>query len=152
MEKQIKRTILLAKRSFIGFWLLPLLLILLFELTGETVGALASDVRATYLMETVSILLVAVCVPVSLKIFSWVMLKRIDNASIDRALVLYRSWSSVRLLLLSFPVIAGLLTYYLALSTGGLLCTLIALTASLFCVPGEKRLRRELHIDNETEA
>ena len=35
------------------------------------------------------------------------------------------------------------------LSTTGLLCALIALTASLFCLPGEERLRRELHIERE---
>lgn len=44
---------------------------------------------------------------------------------------------------------AGFLTYYGMLSTTGLLCALIALTASLFCLPGEERLRRELHIERE---
>ena len=35
------------------------------------------------------------------------------------------------------------------LSTTGILCALIALTASLFCVPSEKRMRQELFIQQE---
>ena len=55
----------------------------------------------------------------------------------------------IRLVLLLLPLLAGFLTYYVMLSTTGLLCALIALTASLFCLPGEERLRRELHIERE---
>ena len=55
------------------------------------------------------------------------------------------------MVLLALPVIAGFLTYYAMLSTTGLLCGLIALTASLFCLPGEERLRRELHIERDVE-
>ena len=50
---------------------------------------------------------------------------------------------------LALPLMAGFLTYYGMLSTTGLLCALIALTASLYCLPGEERLRRELHIERE---
>ena len=55
----------------------------------------------------------------------------------------------VRLALLAMPVLAGFLTYYMMLSNKGVLCALIALTASLFCLPGENRLRKELHIEKE---
>ena len=55
----------------------------------------------------------------------------------------------MRLALLAVPVLAGFLTYYMMLSNKGVLCALIALTASLFCLPGENRLRKELHIDKE---
>ena len=87
--------------------------------------------------------------PVSLKLFSWVLTKQIDVVAITDALRLYVLWSGVRLALLAIPVVAGFLTYYMVLSNKGVLCALIALTASLFCLPGEKRLREELHIDKE---
>ena len=51
------------------------------------------------------------------------------------------------MLMLEAAVIINILTYYLTLSNTGLLCALITLTASLFCIPGEKRLREELHIN-----
>ena len=57
----------------------------------------------------------------------------------------------MRLALLAIPVLAGFFTYYVMLSSTGVLCALIGLTASLFCLPGEGRLRKELHIDKEEE-
>ena len=105
--------------------------------------------RATYFAETVTILLTAALVPVSLKLFSWVLAKKIDVVAITDALRLYALWSGVRLALLAVPVLAGFLTYYMMLSNKGVLCALIALTASLFCLPGENHLRKELHIDKE---
>lgn len=75
--------------------------------------------------------------------------RRIDRVGIAYALQLYVFWSGMRLVLLALPLLAGFLTYYGMLSTTGLLCALIALTASLFCLPGEERLRRELHIERE---
>ena len=102
--------------------------------------------------ETLSILLVAACVPVSLKLFAWVLTRKIDKVSLPEALRLYSFWSKVRVAMLSLPVWVGLAVYYLTLSNKGLLCAFIALTASLFCLPGEGRLRKELHINKEEEA
>lgn len=111
----------------------------------------ADDVRTGYFAETWTILLTAVCVPVALKLFAWRLTKRIDLVGLPEALRLYVRWSEIRLLLLAVPVVAGCAADYCLLSNTGTLCTLIALTASLFCLPGEQRLRRELHIDKEDE-
>ena len=90
--------------------------------------------------------------PVSLKLFSWMLERRIDVVTFPEALRLYSRWSGVRLLLLFIPIAAGLFLYYLMWSSTGMLCALIGLTASLFCLPGEERLRKELHIDKEDES
>ena len=50
---------------------------------------------------------------------------------------------------MEFVVVFNLAGYYFTLSSTGALCALIGLTASFFCLPGEKRLRAELHIDKE---
>lgn len=55
----------------------------------------------------------------------------------------------IRLGILEVAIVTNLLCYYLTLSTTGNLCMLIGLTASLFCLPGEKRLRNELHITKD---
>ncbi len=149
MEEQIKKTAARVRSAFVYFWILPILLVILGETGGDWVGMYAGDVRATYLAETVAILLVAINVPVSLKLFSWMLVKKIDTVSLPEALRLYLLWSSVRLILLAIPVLAGFFTYYMMLSNKGVLCALIALTASLFCLPGEERMRRELHIHRE---
>jgi uncharacterized membrane protein len=46
-------------------------------------------------------------------------------------------------------VLVGLMCYYLTMSKSSGLCALIGLVATLFCIPGDERLRRELHIDKE---
>lgn len=72
MEEQIKHIASRLKVIFISFWLLPVIWIIVGENGGDWVGMYAADVRTTYFAETLSILLVAVCVPVSLKLFAWV--------------------------------------------------------------------------------
>lgn len=149
MEEQIKKTAARVRSAFAYFWILPILLVILGETGGDWVGMYADDVRVTYLAETISILLVAINVPVSLKLFSWMLVRKIDTVSLPDALRLYLLWSSVRLILLAIPVLAGFFTYYMMLSNKGMLCALIALTTSLFCLPSEERMRRELHIHRE---
>ena len=97
MEEQIKKTAARVRTTFAYFWMLPILLVLLGETGGEWVGMYAGDVRATYMAETITILLAASCVPVSLKLFSWVLIRKIDVVTLPEALRLYALWSGVRL-------------------------------------------------------
>lgn len=151
MEKQIKKSVARVRATYVCFWMLPILFVLLGEAGGEWVGMCAGDVRVTYMGEAITILSTACCVPVSLKLFAWVLVRKIDVATLPEALRLYAFWSSVRLVLLAIPVLVGFLVYYTMLSSTGGVCALIGLTASLFCLPGEGRLRKELHIQKEDE-
>ena len=151
MEERIKRIVMYLKALYACCWVVPLLVGIASEMDTPWIGALAGDVRAAYGVETLVILLTVVCVPLSLKLFAWVLARRIDVVGIDRALRLYGVWSTVRALLLFLPALGGFLGYYLLLSNKCLLCGLIALVAMLFCVPGQKRLRKELHIDQGGE-
>mgnify|MGYP001775298231 CR=1 FL=1 len=151
MEERIKRIVMYLKALYVFCWVVPLLVGIASEMDTPWLGALAGDVRAAYGVETLVILLTVVCVPLSLKLFAWVLARRIDVVGIDRALRLYGVWSTVRALLLFLPALGGFLGYYLLLSNKCLLCGLIALVAMLFCVPGQKRLRNELHIDQGGE-
>lgn len=151
MEELIRKAVRFLRTLYISFWLLPAVVVLLGETTEGWVGYYAGDVRTAYFAEVLCILLAAVCVPVSLKLFAWVLERKIDVAGMGRALQLYVFWSGIRMVILALPVVAGFLTYYAMLSTTGLLCGLIALTASLFCLPGEGRVRRELRIEREGE-
>ena len=102
MEEQIKRIVAYTKISYVVFWLLPVSVVVAGECGSGWVGLCADNVQATYLAETLVILLTAGCV-----------------------------------------------AYYLMLSNKSILCALIALTASLFCLPGEGRLRNELKINGD---
>ncbi|MDR0939544.1 MAG: hypothetical protein LBN29_09395 [Mediterranea sp.] len=149
MEEQIKRAVRDLNIVYIFFWLMPAALLAAAELDLLPVGTMADDKRATYYFETVCILLTAAFVPLSLKIFSLALKRKIDKMSIEQALSRYVRWSVVRLAMLELVVVVSLLCYYLTQGNTGNLCMLIGLAASFFCLPGEKRLRAELHIDKD---
>ncbi|WP_455585248.1 hypothetical protein [Bacteroides sp.] len=149
MEERIRHIVKSLKTGYILFWVVAILLVIGGETELLPVGILADNVRACYFLETIGILLTAVCIPLSMKLFSLVLTRKIDKLTFPIALSRYASWSFVRLGLLGLVVIYNLLCYYMTLSSTGALCALCALTASFFCLPGEKRLRNELHIDKE---
>lgn len=146
MEEQIKRIVRNLNIGYIFFWIFPAFLLGAGEFDLLPVGVWADDTRIAYFFETICILLTAICVPLSLKLFSLVLKKQIDRLAITDALKRYLKWSYVRLALLEVAIVLSVLCYYLTLSNTGNLCMLIGLTASLFCLPSEKRLRNELHI------
>lgn len=134
--------------QYYTFWLLPVLLAIAYETDVLPVGLYAGDPRMMYVWETVGILTVIVCVPISLKLFSVVLKRKIDEAHLTEALSKYVFWSGVRLGILEIAVLLNVFVYYLTLSNVGAFCGLIALTASVFCFPSEKRMREELNIMN----
>ncbi|MCD8293609.1 MAG: hypothetical protein LUC23_07615 [Prevotellaceae bacterium] len=149
MEETIRKTERLIQWMYLCFWLLPLAVVVCGEAGGDWVGSLAEVKRAAYWSQAAVILLTAVCIPLSLKLFSWVLAGKVNTVPLDKALPLYARWCGIRLALLLIPALAGVLSYYLFLNNTGLLCSMMALVASLFCVPGKGRLRRDLHIEKD---
>ncbi len=151
MEEHIKRAVRNLNISYVFFWVLPAFLLGAGEFELIHVGSIEGKIQATYYFETIGILLTALCIPLSLKLFSLVLKKKIDNMTITLALKRYVQMSIVRLGILEIAIIVNLLCYYLTLSSTGNLCMLIGLTASLFCLPSEKKLRNELHISKDED-
>ena len=149
MEEQIKLAVRNLNIGYIIFWVVPAFLLGAGELELFPIGVWADDTKFIYYFETICILITALCVPLALKLFSLVLKKKIDHLSIIIALKRYVLFSIVRLVLLEVVIILNILCFYLTLSNTGNLCMLIGLTAALFCLPGEKKLRNELHITKE---
>ena len=137
MEEQIRRAVRNLNISYVFFWVLPAFLLGAGEFELFPVGGLVDNAPAIYYFETVGILLTALCVPLSLKLFSLVLKKKIDHMTITLALKRYVQWNIVRLGVLEVAIVVNLLCYYLTLSSTGNLCMLIGLTASLFCLPDD---------------
>ena len=146
MQQLIQRIVRQLSILHALVWLTPILLLAYYELLPEQNGLWADDVRASYLAETITILLTALCVPLSLKLFAGALPHRINICSTEQALKRYRCWSTLRLLLLWIPVVSGMLTFYLCMSYSGLLCALIALVATLFCRPSQKSLTQQIKL------
>ena len=94
-----------------------------------------------FYVEVVNVLLVIVCVPLSLKLFSLNTQRCLLRMNKDEALASYHLWSLVRLGLLLICMEIGVLTYYLLLDNKGLFCAGIALIASFFCIPSTAKVR-----------
>lgn len=146
MEEKIKRTERILSRFYMVFWILPILIVLAGELNWLPTGNYVNNFMFSYCLEFSGIILTAALVPVSLKLFHWTLLKKIDKLPFEKALLLYGRMSIIRLSLLALVVIFNLISYYLIMSTTFMLCVCIGLLASFFCIPSERRLREELQI------
>ena len=149
MEEQIKHIAKSQRIVYVIFWAVAILLVVGGETELLPVGLFADDVRTSYYLETIGILLTAINIPFSMKLFSLVLTRKIDNLTFPVALSRYAVWSHIRLGLVAIVVVYNLLCYYMTLNSTGALCALCALTASFFCLPIQKRLRNELHINKE---
>ena len=138
MEKKIRQLLRYLQIEYVAVWVLPLLLVALYETGVMTEGAYAGDVRMDYVLQTVGILLAVGLIPLSLRL-----------RSLPEALRSYRRWSEIRTGMLVVPVLVNLSFYYLTLNNTGVLCAMMALISSLFCVPTRKRMLDELDLVKE---
>ena len=148
MEKRIKRLINILKGEYALLWILTLMLAILYECDILPQGLFADDAQTTYIMQVTSILLTICFIPLSLRLFNLSLTRYITSLPLVEALKSYRRWSEIRIALLTVASLVSLSAYYWTLNTTGLLCTGMALIASLFCLPGKERLLNELHLSD----
>lgn len=152
MEKKIKQLLQWLQLEYILVWALPLVLVAFYETGIMTEGVYAGDARMDYVLQTVGILLAVGLIPMSLRLFSLSLVKHVKQLSLPQALKSYRRWSEIRIGMLLVPILVNLSFYYLTMNNTGILCAVMALLASLFCIPTRKRMLDELdlvkHEDN----
>lgn len=147
MDKRIRKIVRGLKLQYGLFLGIAVLLCIAYETGLLPEGIYVGDVRMEYILETIGILLAVIAIPLSLKLFSFVLKRSIVEKSILSAFSRYRFWSGVRLVILLISALFNLAVYYSTLSNVGLLCAGMTVVASFFCLPGEKRLREELYLD-----
>ena len=149
MKEQIKKLLLTLKGEYVVFWSIAAWFILFYESGICEKGIYAGNVQMEYILQSVGILLTIGLIPFALRIFNLNLVKRIKEYPLERALASYKLWSEVRLCLLAVPAILNFSFYYLTLNTTGLFCGVMAMLASLFCVPSESRIKNELDLPEE---
>ncbi len=149
MEKTINLLLRCLKVEYTIFWALVLLTVALYEFDVLPQGVLVEEEQAAYILEVLGVLLAICLIPFSLRLFSLSLVRCVKQNVLQKALVSYRRWSEIRLALLLVPALVNLAVYYWTLETTGLLCAAMVMVASLFCVPGMKRLKGELNLDVE---
>ena len=106
--------------------------------------------KEDYNLQSICILMTLVCIPLGLWLFQFKFVKKIKEKTLEEALTNYMKWNTIRLGLLSSPVMACL-GWYLATTSNKtyLFCACMAFIATLFCVPSEERMKNELDLPEE---
>lgn len=151
MKTRINRLLNRLKVEYAAFWVLCLLLLCLYETEVLPQGIWAGDVRMEYILQTVGILLAVAFIPLSLRVFSLSLTRYVRQLPLEEALQSYCRWNEVRTAMLLVPALFNFSVYFWTLNTTGLLCGIMVLVASLFCVPGRKRLLSELDLNDLSE-
>lgn len=151
MDRIINKLIRNLYLELAATWTIVVLTCILGELDIIPNGLWVSKGRQfEFYVEVVNVLMVIVCVPLSLKLFSLNTRRCLRRMDKEEALASYHLWSVLRLGLLLVCMEIGVLTYYLLADTKGLLCAGIALIASFFCVPSTAKVKAHL-ASNEDE-
>lgn len=149
MERTVSKLFRCLKVEYIVFWLLVLTTVVLYELEILPQGILVDDPRTAYMLEVLGVLITICLIPFSLRLFSLSLVRCVKHRALLDAIVSYRRWNEIRLALLLVPALVNLAVYYWTLETTGLLCAAMVMVASLFCVPGMKRIKNELNLDKD---
>lgn len=149
MEEKIRRLLCILKVEYALFWALNIALVVMYESDILPQGVFVGDARADYALQTVGILLAIGMIPFSLRMFHLSLTRYVKRLSLPMALVSYRRWNEVRLAMLLAPSLFNMTAYYTTLNTTGLLCAGMVIVASLFCIPGHKRMLEELDLEKD---
>lgn len=144
--KEINKVLVCQQAEFALLWGVALGMFLVYECGWLDEGCLTGSPRVAYWAETLGILLTLALVPLTLKGFNRILVRRIRPLSLLEAVAAYHRWSLVRLGVLALLAWGNLWLYYATMNTIGGLCALIALAASLFCLPGRQRLMNDLEV------
>lgn len=151
MEKKIKVLLALLKVEFYAMWVIVIGLIAGYECGIMEEGVLIGNDSAMYVAQLTGVLLAICLIPMSLRIFNLSLTKYIGTLDIENALRSYRRWSEVRIILLLVVAVFNISLYYWTMDNTGLLCGGMAVLASMFCIPGRKRILSELNLVKEEE-
>ena len=149
MEEKMNRLLNYLKCEYIIFWVLVIATVLLYESDILPQGGLVDNPRTAYMIEVLGVLLTVGLIPFSLRLFSLSLVRYVKQSALKDAMVSYRRWNEIRLALLLVPALVNLSVYYWTLETTGLLCAAMVMIASLFCVPGMRRMKTELNLESE---
>lgn len=145
--KNIRQYVRVLWMEYAAYLFVAALISLFFELDVCEEGALYSYPQRAYVWQTIEVMLSLFCIPVSLKIIPF-FLRRFEKKGISMNRSCHHILALIRYVLLAAPTYLGIWIYYATLNNIGAFCALSCVTASLFCLPQEERVRNELFLTN----
>ncbi|MCM1312313.1 MAG: hypothetical protein NC206_02570 [Bacteroides sp.] len=150
MDKNIKELLKYLKIELLSAWIIVVLCFICGETGLIPNGEYAADERATFVLGTVGVMLTLVGVPLSLKLFTLSTTRGLRRCNFDEALASYHLWSCIRVAVLLVCVCFNVVVYYLVVDVKNLLCALIPLVVTLYCLPTKGKIERHLESCNNT--
>lgn len=151
-EYQIVQLFQFLRLNFFVQIAMPFALAVLF-LTGVLKqNLLANDDVSQYYLHTGVVLITLFLVPAALKGFAYFKKKKHDHLSSQEVVKRLRTLHIVRLEMLIFPMILGVVTYFLTGQNVGGICAVISLIIAVaFCYPSLGMLTNELNEDEQQQ-
>ena len=109
-------------------------------------GGLVGRSAAVYALQCGTALLTIVLIPLALKSFHVALQRMGAQPDAAQRRHSYVRWSEIRLALFFVIIVVALTAYYATVSNLGFYCAVMALIASLFCIPSPKGIRAELEM------
>ncbi len=101
------------------------------------------------IFSTILIILIIGSVPLTLSLFNRYTKKIVDIEAIETRLAKYQAAAIIRIQIMGFGLVLGVLFYYLMGSQSMLFCAGIAAIGLFFCKPTQSKISSELQIDEE---
>jgi len=127
--------VLLVLTGIAGYFLQQIVTIDSFDKTGIT-------------LQTVNILVLLVCIPAGMKIFSMKVSKLKELENEEEKLSGYLHWSKIRLTAIATPLLLSMLLYCIVENNSMIFCVGIAGIALIFCKPIKNKVKEELDIND----
>ena len=106
----------------------------------------ASSEDFEFNMNCICILSTLLVLPLALQLFLLNTTRGLRRMNKDEALDFYHAWSLIRLLLISLCIAYNLIAYFMTLNATGLLCALMGLCITIYCLPTHRRIREFMDI------
>jgi hypothetical protein len=149
MEKLLEPFLKRLKYEYGAFWAMTALLAVLYEADVFPQGMMVTEGTSAYLLQCFGVLLMIGLIPLSLRLASMNWMERMRQLPLLPALGSYHRLCQIRLGLLLVVVLVNLTCYYQMLKTSCALCAVMALLASLACIPSVGRIRKELDLNEK---
>lgn len=146
MEKLIERLMRVLWIQLGTSLALAVLLVCLFEWNVLPEGLFAGDVLMGYVLQTLTILVTLLCLPLALKLYNRKVSKHRPEGSLPEAISNLAHWSGRRVFTISLPIYVGIIAYYFTLNVSHIFCALIACIALCICLPIKERVLEQLDI------
>ena len=127
-------------------WMLLIILFAVGELGVIINGSVEQGSEVEFKLNCACVLSTLLILPLALQLFLLNTTKGLRRMNKDEALDFYHTWSLIRLVLVSLCIAYNIVAYFMTLNTTGLLCALMGLAITVYCLPTRGRLETFMKI------